>query len=225
MPLETGTTIANLDEAWPLGSDGVLQGDNHLRLIKAVLKAQFPGALGNGFASVISAKEEEINYLAGVTSNIQAQLNALANDTSMPSHIGMYITINSTQTPTQLSYAGVWSKMPDGNVIQTGTPSPTPVGSNSKTLHSTNIPQMSLSGGMTNTTGGHTHNFILSPSENAANGAAKQGNQDYATGGNLNTSSAGSHNHTVTGTVGNASPASFDIQGARIKAAVWLRTG
>lgn len=38
MPLETGTTIAELNELWPLGSDPKSEGDDHLRLIKSVLQ-------------------------------------------------------------------------------------------------------------------------------------------------------------------------------------------
>lgn len=38
MGLETGTSIAALNALWPLGSDPRSQGDDHLRLIKSVLK-------------------------------------------------------------------------------------------------------------------------------------------------------------------------------------------
>jgi hypothetical protein len=38
MGLETGTTIAALNAAWPLGSDLRSQGDDHLRLVKSVVK-------------------------------------------------------------------------------------------------------------------------------------------------------------------------------------------
>lgn len=80
MPVETGTTIEDLDDLWPLSGDAVLEGDNHLRLIKAILKAQFPGVGGDGFATAITATEAEINYLSGVTSGIQAQLDAQEAD-------------------------------------------------------------------------------------------------------------------------------------------------
>lgn len=38
MPLETGDTIGDLNELWPLGSDLKSEGDQHLRLIKDILK-------------------------------------------------------------------------------------------------------------------------------------------------------------------------------------------
>lgn len=79
MGLEAGTTIASLDVTWPLSGDYIQEGDNHLRLIKSVLKAQFPGAALGGFAVPITASEAEINYLSGVTSNIQAQINSLSS--------------------------------------------------------------------------------------------------------------------------------------------------
>ena len=43
MGIETGNYINDLDADWPLATDNVSDGDNHLRLIKKVLKASFPG--------------------------------------------------------------------------------------------------------------------------------------------------------------------------------------
>ena len=77
MSVETGTTIAQLDKTWPLSGDLIKEGDDHTRLIKQVLQDQFPGVGGVGFAIAIIATEEEINYLTGVTSNIQGQFNAI----------------------------------------------------------------------------------------------------------------------------------------------------
>lgn len=82
MPLEIATTIEELDQTWPLGSDQTSRGDDHIRLIKAVLKAQFPGAGGTGLAAPVEATEDEFSYLVGVTSPIQAQLNALSSTLS-----------------------------------------------------------------------------------------------------------------------------------------------
>jgi len=63
MGLETGSTISSFITSNPTSSDPVNQGDDHLRLIKSVLKAQFPGAAGNGFATAITATEAELNSL------------------------------------------------------------------------------------------------------------------------------------------------------------------
>ena len=63
MPLENATTLSGLDSTWPLGLDSASRGDDHLRLLKAVLKAQFPGAGGQGFSKPITVTEDELNAL------------------------------------------------------------------------------------------------------------------------------------------------------------------
>jgi hypothetical protein len=68
--------LADLDATWPLFTDPRKEGDDHLRYIKKALKNTFPGALGNGFSAPILADETELNFLQGVTSNIQNQLDA-----------------------------------------------------------------------------------------------------------------------------------------------------
>lgn len=77
MPLENASTIEALDQTWPLGADQASRGDDHIRMIKAVLKAQFPGAGGTGLSSPVEATEDEFSYLVGVTSPIQTQINAI----------------------------------------------------------------------------------------------------------------------------------------------------
>lgn len=46
MALETATYISGLNASNPAGPDRLMQGDDHLRLIKAVLKATFPNITG-----------------------------------------------------------------------------------------------------------------------------------------------------------------------------------
>ena len=77
MPLESSlpSDISELEDLWPLSTDIYTQGDDHLRYIKAMLAAQFPGSNGQGFNKPIMATEDELNYLSGVTSGIQAQLD------------------------------------------------------------------------------------------------------------------------------------------------------
>jgi hypothetical protein len=79
MPLESATTISSLDSSWPLGGDPANQGDDHLRLIKAVLKAQFPGAGAAGFNTPINATEAELNALVGynTASSIETRFTTL----------------------------------------------------------------------------------------------------------------------------------------------------
>lgn len=46
MPIETATYIKSLDQASPAGTDPIADGDDHIRLIKAVLKSTFPNLDG-----------------------------------------------------------------------------------------------------------------------------------------------------------------------------------
>jgi len=63
MGLETGSTISSLITSNPTSSDPVNQGDDHIRLIKSVLQAQFPGSTSTGFNTAITATEAELNSL------------------------------------------------------------------------------------------------------------------------------------------------------------------
>ena len=40
--LEVANTILDLNPNWPLGSDGLVDGDDHIRMIKEVLQAAYP---------------------------------------------------------------------------------------------------------------------------------------------------------------------------------------
>lgn len=100
MPIETGTTIADLSEDWPLGGDPVLEGDNHLRLIKSVLKTQFPGDLGDGLNIPIIATEVEFNFLSGLSGNIQGQLDSITNDDSLIAPAGTVLSFYQVAPPT-----------------------------------------------------------------------------------------------------------------------------
>lgn len=59
MPLETATLIHQLDTANPLGSDPISAGDDHIRMIKAAIKATFPNVTG-----VVNATHTVLNNAA-----------------------------------------------------------------------------------------------------------------------------------------------------------------
>jgi len=44
MGIESAIYVSGLDSDWPLGSDDISAGDEHIRLIKSVLQSTFPGA-------------------------------------------------------------------------------------------------------------------------------------------------------------------------------------
>ena len=70
MGLETGTYISDLNTSNPASSDGKSAGDDHIRLIKSTVKATFPNVAG-----AVTPTHTELNYVAGVTSAVQTQIN------------------------------------------------------------------------------------------------------------------------------------------------------
>lgn len=71
MALESGTYINDLNENNPTGTDPKSQGDDHLRLIKKTVKNSFPNVEG-----AVTASHTELNYVDGVTSAVQTQLDS-----------------------------------------------------------------------------------------------------------------------------------------------------
>ena len=58
MGLESATYISQLVATNPLATDPISQGDDHLRLIKSVLQAQFSGLSGT---TAVTADGAEMN--------------------------------------------------------------------------------------------------------------------------------------------------------------------
>jgi hypothetical protein len=69
MGLELATYIADLVPTWPLGSDKIRQGDDHLRNIKSALKNTFPNLNGP-----VTATPESLNALPEDFSLVLAEL-------------------------------------------------------------------------------------------------------------------------------------------------------
>lgn len=85
MTVETASFISQLDATLPASGDPKSEGDNHLRLVKSVLKGQFP----NFGTNAVTPTAAEVNYLGGVTSAIQTQIDgkgAIAGQTWTGSH-------------------------------------------------------------------------------------------------------------------------------------------
>lgn len=81
MAVESTNTIEGLVSTNPLIQDPVHNGPDHLWLIKNVLKKTFPGKNLNGFSKPITATEDEINALSGLTTGqgIQSSLDSKVN--------------------------------------------------------------------------------------------------------------------------------------------------
>lgn len=78
MALESATFINQLVTTNPEISDAYSTADDHIRLVKAALRNSFVDV-----GSEVSASAGEFNYLRGVSSNLQTQIettNALYND-------------------------------------------------------------------------------------------------------------------------------------------------
>lgn len=85
MTIETALYPNQLNAALPPQSDIVREGAGHLRLLKTVVKTTFPN-LGGAW----NATQTEANYIVGVTSPIQAQINskgAIAGQTWTGAHV------------------------------------------------------------------------------------------------------------------------------------------
>ena len=74
MSLESFNYIDSLNAANPTTTDNVSEGDDHIRGIKTTLKNTFPN-----INAAVTATDEELNYVDGVTSAIQTQI-----DTKLP---------------------------------------------------------------------------------------------------------------------------------------------
>lgn len=85
MALETGTYLHDLVTTNPLGTDPRSQGDNHLRLLKTVLKATFPGfagrfsrvqAQGGTYTAVVNDSHSLLRFTATATLNLPSAATA-----------------------------------------------------------------------------------------------------------------------------------------------------
>jgi hypothetical protein len=73
MTVETATYISDLNTSYPAAGDSQTEGDDHIRLVKSTVKATFPNISG-----AVTPTHTELNYVDGVTSAIQTQLDAKA---------------------------------------------------------------------------------------------------------------------------------------------------
>jgi len=101
MAKETATYISQLVATNPVASDSVSVGDDHLRMLKTVLKTQFSGLTGT---TAISSSEAELNLMDGVTATT-AELNILDGVTSTAAELNILDGV--TATTAELNYLDV----------------------------------------------------------------------------------------------------------------------
>lgn len=94
MSVETALYPSQLNTAWPLASDMVSEGDDHIRVTKTVIKTTFPNVAG-----AINATDVQINYLVGVTSSVQNQIDGKGSITGQ-NWSGPHVFGGSVAVPT-----------------------------------------------------------------------------------------------------------------------------
>jgi microcystin-dependent protein len=102
MGLETATYITDLVATYPRGTDSKAQGDNHIRLLKEVLQAQFP-YLGS---AAVTATAADLNVITGGASSIY--------DLVYP--VGSIYETTSSTSPNTLFAGTTWVRYGDGKV-------------------------------------------------------------------------------------------------------------
>ena len=109
MAVETATYISQLSATLPLATDPISQGDDHIRLIKEVLQAQFSGLSGT---TAVTADGAEMNLLDGCTATT-TELNYLdittlgtsANSKAVTQSAGGVVTIGAADGDQVLNIA------------------------------------------------------------------------------------------------------------------------
>ena len=217
MPLENATTISQLDQSWPLGLDPASRGDDHLRLLKAVLKAQFPGSGGHGFSKPITVSEDALNALPG---KVDGMANAL-----FP--IGTVVLRMDAINPSTI-YGGTWQLITGDATLTFGdgtVRSGAVTGNNNPVVP---LPYHSH---------GANHNISVQAGGQHSHGGVPL-RQSVEVGGNTGTLYSvyndgrtyddGYHSHGVSGGVSidaaGTQNATIDVRGARISINVWRRT-
>jgi hypothetical protein len=80
MGLETGSNISDLNSSNPTTGDNASQGDDHLRLVKAVLKTEFPSFVSS--TTGVVATQAELSVLGSVTAGVVTASKAVVVDAS-----------------------------------------------------------------------------------------------------------------------------------------------
>lgn len=127
MSVETASYISDLVSTSPAATDQKSEGDDHIRLLKSVLKTTFPNVTG-----AVSVAHTKLNYLTDVTSNLQAQIDLKAPAASP--------TFTGTVTAASISASGTVALAGTSTAV---TPAST---SNSTAIATTEYVQTAIAG-------------------------------------------------------------------------------
>ena len=113
MGLESFTYITSLNASNPVTGDNKTEGDDHIRGTKTTLLNSFPAVSG-----AVTATHTELNYVDGVTSAIQTQLNAKAA-TASPTFTGTaaFATITASGTIAAIGNIGTSGALSAAGVV------------------------------------------------------------------------------------------------------------
>ena len=218
MPLESANTIAQLDEQWPNGSDSVDRGDDHIRLIKSVMKKSFPGPTGNGFSTPLTVDPALLNALAQTINDMKAAItNAQA--------IGNIIFRDDAVDPATLYPGTTWTLLTGDACVALAT------AQNVGQTSGDNNPVVPVPYhnhyGSTNYSGDHNHigdkgadKFIQGfQPRGVAAGTAYTIYEPYLT----TIHGGGNHQHKFTTSTAGTDQATIDVRGTRKYLCAWKR--
>lgn len=194
MPIEPALYINQLNEANPLSTDSVSQADDHLRLIKAVLKTTFPNITGP-----VTATQSQLNN--AIPSGVIVMWSGAIG--TIPSGWALCDGSNGTPDLRSRFIVGAGSTYAVGAVG--GSTSTSTAGSHSHTMGSAGSHNHTGSTGSTALTieqiPAHTHSLSEYGSYSSSIGTGLNGNtQRYgaASGTTGSTGSGQGHAHTIT---------------------------
>ena len=102
MTVEAVTYISDLNATYPAAGDSQVEGDDHIRNLKTGIKATFPNIAG-----AVTPTHTELNYVDGVTSAIQTQINtkgAITGQTWTGTHAFASTTSIGNVSATEIAY-------------------------------------------------------------------------------------------------------------------------
>lgn len=213
MPLEQATTIAELDEQWPNGQDSVDRGDDHLRLIKKVLKTTFAGPDGKGFKKPLTVDPDVLNGLAQTILDMK--------NTIKETHaVGNIIFRDDATDPATLYPGTTWTLLTGDACIALATTA------NAGTTSGNNNPAVPVAehthGASIGWVGDHAHGG------NVGTGGASFEHHQYngrmpCEAWQSGTGAAGAHTHSISIAAAGQAGATIDVRGARKYLCAWKR--
>lgn len=213
MPLENATKISQLDSTYPAGSDNVDKGDDHIRMIKAVLKNAFKGPGGNGFDTPLTVDPNVLNSLATTLNDINAKIAAIRP-------IGSIEIRLDNVNPSTL-FPGTWTLISGDACLAVGTQA------NAGSISGNNTPTVPLPqhnhAMYINSAGQHVHGGNVGKSgysfeHHQYNSRMPMESWQHQT------DPAGNHTHDCGIYNAGVANATIDVRGARLYCAIWKRT-